>query len=133
MTKPSKSKSKSKSDFQSQVLSFLTSASTDLIHAFFHSDIDTGQMADYYITSNFDYEDGETPGFDELECQVDYVKSFGGEGQGDNYWSVYRFTKKNTGEEVYIRFEGYYASYIGAEFREFLVVKPTVKTITVYE
>ena len=37
----------------------------------------------------------------------------GGEGQGDQYWSVIKVTKG--GEVAFIRFEGWYASFAGAE------------------
>lgn len=58
----------------------------------------------------------------------EYVDSYGGEGQGDERWVVIRFGDR------YFRKDGYYASYDGTtwdgDFRE---VKPTQKTITVYE
>lgn len=38
---------------------------------------------------------------------------YGGEGKGDEYWSVIKVTK---GDEVaFIKFEGWYASFAGAE------------------
>lgn len=57
--------------------------------------------------------------------------SYGGEGMGDQYWSVYSFTKDN--ETVYIKFDGWYQSYNGSEFTEWFFVKPEQKTITVFE
>jgi len=61
------------------------------------------------------------------------VDSYGGEGMGDEYWSVYKFTDNNTGEEVYVKFDGWYASYEGATYGNCFVVQPKEKTITVYE
>jgi len=57
--------------------------------------------------------------------------NYGGEGQGDEYWYVYRFRR---GDEVaYVKFDGYYASYCGSEFHEWFFVKPAQKTITVFK
>lgn len=46
----------------------------------------------------------------------------GGEGEGEDYWSVYSFTKG--GETVYIQFQGWYASYNGSDFTEWFFVEP---------
>lgn len=56
--------------------------------------------------------------------------SYGGEGQGDEYWSVYAFTRDD--EKVYVQFNGWYASYNGAEFTEWYFVEPKQKVITVF-
>lgn len=55
---------------------------------------------------------------------------YGGEGQGEDYWSVYSFTKDD--EKVYIKFDGWYQSYHGSEFTEWFFVEPKQKTITVF-
>lgn len=60
------------------------------------------------------------------------VDRHGGEGEGDEYYSVYKF-KSNLDEICYIKFRGFYASYSGAEYEECLLVKPVTKTIVVYE
>lgn len=62
-------------------------------------------------------------------CQ--HENNYGGEGQGDDYWSVYSFTRGN--EKVYVKFNGWYASYNGAEFNEWFFVEPKEKVITVFE
>lgn len=55
------------------------------------------------------------------ELTVENVDSFGGEGMGDQYWSVYKFIK---GDDVcYVKFDGYYASYSGAEFDEWFFAR----------
>jgi len=46
----------------------------------------------------------------------------GGEGKRDKYWTVYKFSSEN--EEVYIKFDGWYAAYQGSEFNEWFSVKP---------
>lgn len=60
-----------------------------------------------------------------FEC----AEQFGGEGEGDTYYSVYHFID----HDVYIRFDGWYASHHGSEYNEMFEVRPVEKTITVYE
>ena len=62
---------------------------------------------------------------------VELIDNYGGEEQGSQYWSIYKFTKGD--ESVFVKFNGYYASYVGSEFQEFMFVEPKQKTITVYE
>ena len=62
-------------------------------------------------------------------CQ--HEDSYGGEGQGEDYWSVYSFTRGD--EKIYVKFNGWYASYNGAEFTEWFFVAPKEKVITVFE
>ncbi len=61
------------------------------------------------------------------------IEQYGGEGQGDTWYSVKHFPEHN----VYIKVEGYYQSYNGTEFHKgwdsCSEVKPVTKTITVYE
>lgn len=61
-------------------------------------------------------------------CQ--HEANYGGEGQGDDYWSVYSFTRGD--EKIYVQFNGWYASYNGAEFTEWFFVEPKEKVITVW-
>lgn len=65
--------------------------------------------------------------------QIDYneVDSYGGEDCGSTYYRVYCFQSK--GEKVYIKFNGWYASHYGSEYRDFEIVTPQQRTITVYE
>jgi hypothetical protein len=86
-----------------------------------------------------DFMDGENPfrpssyepvkvpeGFEFLET-VECVEQFGGEGQGDQYFGVWKFG------DIYIKFYGWYASHAGSEYEGMKEVKPVTKTITVYE
>lgn len=61
------------------------------------------------------------------------VDQYGGEGQGDSWWSVKYFPEHN----VYIKVDGWYQSYNGTEFCDgwdcCSEVFPVEKTITVYE
>lgn len=62
----------------------------------------------------------------------------GGEGQGEEYYNVFKITQ-TTGdlETIYIKISGYYSSYEGAYYESFKdcvsLVKPVEKTIIVYQ
>ncbi len=71
------------------------------------------------------YNDGQEETYNELieaGITVDFVDRYGGEGQGDEYWSVYKFSKGD--EAVYVKFDGWYASYDGSEFNDWFFVEP---------
>ena len=59
------------------------------------------------------------------------IEQYGGEGQGDSWYSVKYFKD----HDVYIRTNGFYSSYNGTDFDYGYgeEVKPVQKTITVYE
>jgi hypothetical protein len=59
------------------------------------------------------------------------VAQYGGEGQGDDWWSVKHFVD----HDVYIKIEGDYTSYHGTEFYGGYgyEVKPVEKVVTVFE
>jgi hypothetical protein len=83
-----------------------------------------------------DYKTGEpydlTPdGFKGISFKL--VDSYGGEDQGSDYYTVYKFTDNDTGEEVYAKFQGWYQSYDGAEYESWSFVQPKEKTVIVYE
>jgi hypothetical protein len=48
------------------------------------------------------------------------VSHFGGEGEGDNYYSVYFFPRVG----MYIQFQGYYQSYNGSTYTDMYQVEP---------
>ena len=60
-------------------------------------------------------------------------ESVGGdtEEDGNTYFKVYRFTDNIT--ECWIKFDGWYSSYDGAELRSYFPVRPQVKEIVVFE
>lgn len=61
------------------------------------------------------------------------VEDFGGEGQGDSLWYVFKVIFPD-GVQKLLRMDGYYSSYQGGEYDGNLVeVKAVDKTITVYE
>lgn len=58
------------------------------------------------------------------------IDSYGGEGKGDEYWSVYQFSDKEN--ITYVKFDGYYQSYCGATFNEWYFVEPKEVTVVKY-
>ncbi len=60
---------------------------------------------------------------------VEEVAQRGGEGEGEDWYSVQYFKE----HDVYIRIDGYYNSYNGTDFdNDVYEVFPSEKTITVY-
>ena len=57
------------------------------------------------------------------------VDSYGGEGQGDTYYKVFKFESGD--KAAHIKFDGYYSSYEGSEYRQAFLVEP--KEVTVIE
>ena len=66
-----------------------------------------------------------------IDTSYSEVDSYGGEDCGSTYYRVYCFQSKD--EKVYIKFNGWYASHYGSEYRDFEIVTPQQRTITVYE
>ena len=61
------------------------------------------------------------------------IKSHGGgEGDGEECWSVYKFYNSEY-DVAYIKFDGYYQSYNGSEYQQFYVVEPVDRVVTFYE
>ena len=61
------------------------------------------------------------------------VDFYGGEDRGADFYSVILIRNPdNHDEQYYIKFQGWYASYNGAEFEHWQFVEPKQKTITVY-
>lgn len=60
----------------------------------------------------------------------EHVDQHGGEGEGDQYWNIYRFTKQD--ESVLVKFNGYYASYNGADYTDWFFVVPREVMVTQY-
>ena len=69
-----------------------------------------------------------------LPFQFKCVDSFGGEGQGDEYWTVIEVRDPtNQDETLLVKLYGWYASYNGSEYEGWQFVTPRQKTITVYD
>tara|TARA_R110000868_G_scaffold76573_6_gene220169 strand:- start:5613 stop:6038 length:426 start_codon:yes stop_codon:yes gene_type:complete len=86
--------------------------------------------------SEYDYDLGRQRDTNYANTQplghTERMASHGGEGEGEDYWSVWYFDK----HDVYIKVQGYYQSYNGTEFEDgwdscFEVV-PEEVMVTVY-
>lgn len=66
--------------------------------------------------------------FNKNNIQYQFVDNYGGEEQGRDYWSVYSFTDGDN--VVYVKFEGWYASYNGSEYEDFYFVEPRQVQVT---
>lgn len=62
---------------------------------------------------------------------VEYEDNHGGEGEGSDYYSIYRFNFED-GEKIYVKFQGWYASYHGSEFESCFIVEPKEVTVVQY-
>jgi hypothetical protein len=52
--------------------------------------------------------------------RFDFIVHFGGEGAGDSYWTVVHFKD----HDIYIQFDGWYASHHGSEYSSMFQVWP---------
>lgn len=93
----------------------------DYVYPFFHDDFD---LSDY---SWYDIEDGTFDFLKSAEC----VEHYGGEGQGETYYSVWKFVSKDD-EVAFVQFDGSYQSYCGSEFDDYFFVKPKQVEVTQY-
>jgi hypothetical protein len=65
--------------------------------------------------------------------EVSVIESFGGEGQGDGYYMIFRVVFDGGGEQLY-KLGGYYASYDGGYYEGPLSeVNAVVREVTFYE
>ena len=64
-----------------------------------------------------------------LKC----IESYGGEGMGTKYWSVWQVTGPDGIDLGFVKLYGVYYSYDGATYQGWKVVKPVEKLVTVYE
>lgn len=107
----------------------------DLEHSFFHDDVDNWRGGELTIdVKQLLSNDGDDHSdVIELSKGISYanVDGYGGEEQGRDYYSVYKFTRGD--EEVAIKFYGWYASHYGSEYEGYSLVKPVEKTVVVWE
>jgi hypothetical protein len=75
-------------------------------------------ISNYDIFREFIYEGTYSEAITLGEFTLECVDDFGGSDQGSTYWRVFSATK---GEETrYYQLDGWYASYEGAHFDDFL-------------
>ncbi len=108
-----------------QTISEILRGDSEAQRAFFHDEVDQN---DQMTSDGWSSED--TYLFKEAGIIFKAEDSHGGEGQGEDYWSVYSFSKGD--EKVFVKFDGSYQSYSGAEYDDFYFVEPQEKLITVY-
>ena len=112
--------------FKDEVIALLKDAPNACMQKMFHQDFDEEIS---------EYDDEETRAFkialEAKKITVKHVQHYGGEGEGEQYWTVYSFS--NASELVFITFDGYYQSYDGATYRGFYEVEPVEKLVTFYE
>jgi hypothetical protein len=88
-----------------------------------------------FQTEEYSWDDEDTTDFRNLlvenKITFENVDRYGGEDQGYDYWSVYSFS--DGAEVVFIKFDGWYASYDGSTYERFYEVQAVEKTITVFE
>jgi hypothetical protein len=92
----------------------------------------------YSLSSNYSWDAiknirvQKDPGEDFENMRIVCIEDFGGEGQGDKRYVVFKFSDESGVK--YFRKDGYYASYDGStwdgDFRE---VKPVDRVVTFYE
>lgn len=115
-------------DIQAKVKSLLTKAEQDVINAFFQSEAKDGEIRDYFDGAQ-EFNDAVTT----AGIRIVHQDNHGGEGQGEDYWSVYKFIDKSTKEVCHVKFDGFYQSYDGSEFHEWFFVEPKERMVTFYE
>jgi hypothetical protein len=105
-----------KEEFLSKIKDFYKGCSTETICR----DLEEGVGA---------YTDLDQEKFTEEFGAYHEVASYGGEGRGEDYWSVLYFPKV----DKYLKLSGYWQSHEGSTWERFYVVEAKQKTITVYE
>lgn len=113
----------------------------DLLKDYFNTNTDEASQALYQELEGYQGwgEDKDTyhPSDFEVWAELNgvsrpiFVDHYGGEDQGSNYYTIYKFTRGD--ETVFIKFYGYYASYNGTDYEGFVFVNPKEKTVVVYE
>ena len=112
--------------FKDIVDALLSEAGSDVERAFFNSD--TPEINQWTKEDDEEYTFVKTA--EEQGISYTHIDSYGGEGQGYEYWSVYEFTRDE--DKVYVKFNGYYQSYNGSEYDEYFFVEPKEKVVTEY-
>jgi hypothetical protein len=100
-------------EFNSKVFNMLGDLGKSGQKAFFNQESWHG---DHFLTEGIFYEE---------------VSQHGGEGEGNNYWVVYRFWNK--ADEAYVQFDGSYYSYDGSHYHSYFIVTPKEVQMTIYE
>lgn len=107
---------------QDKVKELLNEAGNSTLEsAFFHQEISDGYSDD---CSELEV------AFQEASIGFECVEQHGGEGEGEDYYTVYQFTKGS--ETVFVKFQGWYQSYNGSEMTGWAFVTPKQVMVTIY-
>ena len=60
--------------------------------------------------------------YDGGDVRVSLVDNYGGSGQGEEFWYVLKFTEGT--EQVFVRLNASYSSYVGRDYDDWEFVKP---------
>ena len=82
----------------------------------------SGEMMGGECSSGEEYNWGYGPELEAFGVAYTLVADHGGEDQGSDYYSVYEFSKGD--EIVLVKFQGWYASFDGAEYHHWSFVTP---------
>jgi hypothetical protein len=102
------------------------------VGAYAYGDYTKADLFDYKLHKDLSWEEKEVECLKQLGLgSIEEVEQYGGEGQGDTWYSIKHF--KDHG--VYIKTDGFYSSYNGTDFDYGFgsEVKPVQKTVTVFE
>jgi len=69
--------------------------------------------------------------FEETGFELERIDGYGGEDEGTEYWSVWKFTRGS--ESVLVRFNGYYQSHCDTEYLGYEFVIPKEVMVIQYE
>lgn len=69
--------------------------------------------------------------FESNGIKAELLEEYGGEDCGSEYYAVIKFSTSE--ETVIIKFDGWYASYHGADYLNHYEVKPVDTTVTMYK
>jgi hypothetical protein len=109
-----------------KIVALLAEADTEVKDEFHNGEVSSKEY-DWDYPSVKDFRKQLT----EANINFEPVDQYGGEDQGSDYWSVYSFTDGM--QVVFIKFNGWYASYEGSTYDNFFEVQPVEKMITVFE
>jgi len=108
------------STLKDEVKGILKEADTNIINEFFRSEINENERWDSDEATEFKLT------LTNAGISFNHEDNYGGEDCGSEYWSVYSFKKES--EMVYVKFEGWYASYDGSNFDKWYFAKAVPKS-----
>lgn len=113
-----------------EVKDILDSFSNDIQVRYFYGEGVVESEQEFYKRYDYSDELRMLDSFKEKGLIVEFIEQVGGEEQGREYYSIYKFSKDE--ESVYVKFDGWYQSYLGAEYEGWFFVTPKEKVVTVY-